>query len=190
MLEDSDISPDLANLLAQTWKSSCEESIGLEEICRIWSYDLGWFEIQKAIEVRTNLIESGWLVTEGEYIRPAIDITGIDVPFTWMPVMRILDNPPQFVKSASENLVKRGKEQADLSVETIERKERPVDPIVAHIKKLLEEISKISGLEKKEVMRRAQRKRKALGPVTLWMTLLLVAREQKLPMHPILQNIS
>jgi|TARA_B100000446_G_C10233401_1_gene226787 hypothetical protein len=42
-----------------------------------------------------------------------------------------------------------------------------------------------SALENKEVMRRAQRKRRALGPVTLWMALALVAREQGLDMHDV-----
>jgi hypothetical protein len=34
-------------------------------------------------------------------------------------------------------------------------------------------------------MRKAQRKRRALGPVTLWMALALVAREQGLDMHEV-----
>ena len=56
----------------------------------------------------------------------------------------------------------------------------PQDPWVDRIPDLLNSITKSSGLERKEVMRRAQRKRLALGPVTLWMTLLLVAREQRI----------
>jgi hypothetical protein len=46
-----------------------------------------------------------------------------------------------------------------------------------------------SALENKEVMRRAQRKRRALGPVTLWMALALVAREQGLDMHDVITTI-
>ena len=66
----------------------------------------------------------------------------------------------------------------------------PIDPASAHITTLLEQIADSSGLERKEVMRRAQRKRRALGPVTLWMSLLLVAREQKLAMRPFMQTIT
>jgi len=54
------------------------------------------------------------------------------------------------------------------------------DPWVDRIPTLLNSITISSGLERKEVMRRAQRKRLALGPVTLWMALLLVAREQRI----------
>jgi hypothetical protein len=40
----------------------------------------------------------------------------------------------------------------------------------------------MSGLEKREVIRRAQRKRRALGPVSLEVAMLLLAREQNLEM--------
>lgn len=48
---------------------------------------------------------------------------------------------------------------------------------------LIDLIAKESGLANREVVRRAQRKRRALGPVTLWMALALVAREQGLDME-------
>ena len=38
-------------------------------------------------------------------------------------------------------------------------------------------------------MQQAQRKRRALGPVTLWMALLLVAREQHLTMPTFLRTL-
>tara|TARA_B110000116_G_C16360826_1_gene369704 strand:+ start:330 stop:485 length:156 start_codon:yes stop_codon:yes gene_type:complete len=43
-------------------------------------------------------------------------------------------------------------------------------------------VAKKSGLEKREVIRRAQRKRRALGPVSLEVAMLLLAREQNLEM--------
>jgi hypothetical protein len=42
---------------------------------------------------------------------------------------------------------------------------------------LLQAISDATKLERQEVMRRAQRKRRALGAITVWMALVLVARE-------------
>jgi hypothetical protein len=44
-------------------------------------------------------------------------------------------------------------------------------------------------LDQREVVRRAQRKRRALGPVTLWMAIALLAREQSLDMHEVLEII-
>jgi len=54
---------------------------------------------------------------------------------------------------------------------------------------LIDIISSGSGLQNKEVLRRAQRKRRALGPVTLWMALALVAREQGLDMDEVVSAI-
>ena len=61
----------------------------------------------------------------------------------------------------------------------------PPDRAEGSIPLLIGIISDKSALENKEVMRKAQRKRRALGPVTLWMALALVAREQGLDMHEV-----
>ena len=41
-------------------------------------------------------------------------------------------------------------------------------------------VSSMSGLERREVLRRAERKKRALGPVSLEIAVLLLAREQNL----------
>ena len=63
------------------------------------------------------------------------------------------------------------------------RQAHPVDRAEGSIPVLIDLIARQSGLENKEVVRLAQRKRRALGPVTLWMALALVAREQGLDMQ-------
>jgi len=45
---------------------------------------------------------------------------------------------------------------------------------------LASRVANMSGLDKREVIRRAQRKRRALGPVSLEVAMLLLAREQNL----------
>jgi hypothetical protein len=50
-------------------------------------------------------------------------------------------------------------------------------------------VSRKSGLERREVVRRAQRKRRALGPITLDFAVALLAREQSLDMHEVLEII-
>ena len=69
------------------------------------------------------------------------------------------------------------------SREGTQRQAPPVDRAEGSIPVLIDLIARSSGLENKEVVRRAQRKRRALGPVTLWMALALVAREQGLDMQ-------
>ena len=61
----------------------------------------------------------------------------------------------------------------------------PADRAESSIPILIELIATQSGLDNKEVVRSAQRKRRALGPVTLWMALALVAREQGLDMRSV-----
>ena len=46
--------------------------------------------------------------------------------------------------------------------------------------RLVSIVSSKSGLERREVLRRAERKRRALGPVSLEIAILLLAREQNL----------
>jgi hypothetical protein len=58
------------------------------------------------------------------------------------------------------------------------------------IPELLQSISSGCGLERQEVMRRAQRKTRALGDITLWMALALVAREQGLELNGLFQDPS
>jgi len=80
---------------------------------------------------------------------------------------------PKVSKSVSETLIESSKPSM------------PVDRVEGSIPTLIELIASQSGLDNKEVVRRAQRKRRALGPVTLWMALALVAREQGLDMQSV-----
>lgn len=78
--------------------------------------------------------------------------------------------------------VVRSRSDGEAGEET-QRQAHPVDRAEGSIPVLIDLIARSSGLENKEVVRRAQRKRRALGPVTLWMALALVAREQGLDMQ-------
>ena len=181
-----EIAPDIAILLAKTWQNDPRQSIDKEALCRIWAFDLGWFDMETASRVRDNLIRTGWIDSTSAGTRPGVGVTAVDVPFGWMPTMRLLEAPPSRPKDIVEiTVVEEKTETVEKEVETA-----PLDPASSHITTLLEQIANSSGLEKKEVLRRAQRKRRALGPVTLWMALMLVAREQKLPMRPFMQTIS
>mgnify|MGYP001112579945 CR=1 FL=1 len=182
--------PDIAILLAQTWRARPGQTIDSEAICRIWAYDLGWFDMGTAARVRDGLINSGWLEMESGGLSPAVDLSSVELPFAWMPVMRVLEDPPLLSEGKSAEPVEEvEEEEAEMSVEPTPQP-AAVDPATAHITVLLERISESSNLDRKEVMRRAQRKRRALGPVTLWMALLLVAREQRLSMPGLIRTIS
>lgn len=182
-----EIAPDIAVLLAQTWQTRPGESIARDTICRIWAFDLGWFDMETAIRIRDNLIHTDWLDESSEGILPGIELDSVEIPFGWLPTMRLLNDPPKLPKSVVDKSVIEGDPEPETEVEV---ETAGIDPAATHISVLLEQISAASELDRKEVMRRAQRKRRALGPVTLWMSLLLVAREQQLAMHPLVKTIS
>jgi len=188
MSEDEAQFSELAIFLAQTWQSFSKDRIDLDTISRIWAFDLGWFNMETANRVRDNLIKTEWLDVTSEGVKPNVMIENVDVPFGWLPTMRILETPPQAPRQTGL-LPNEG--TVEVVVEEQEEIEvAPTDPAAAHITELLDQISEASGLQRKEVMRRAQRKRRALGPVTLWMALLLVAREQHLTMPTFLRTIA
>ena len=189
MADAMDIAPDIAILLAHSWQNHRNQPIDREAVCRIWAFDMGWFDMETSTRVRDNLIKSGWIDETTDGLMPAIDISGILVPFGWLPTMRLLDHPPTLPKGTSVTISEKPSVK-DPVQEKGEVESVPIDPAAAHITDLLDQIANSSGLERKEVMRRAQRKRRALGPVTLWMALLLVAREQQLPMKPFMQAIA
>ena len=64
----------------------------------------------------------------------------------------------------------------------ISEEKYPPDRSESNIPALIRFIAKKSKIDNREVVRRAQRKRRSLGPITLWMSLALVAREQGLDM--------
>tara|TARA_B110000438_G_scaffold263618_1_gene275722 strand:- start:113 stop:682 length:570 start_codon:yes stop_codon:yes gene_type:complete len=188
MVASEDIAPDIAILLAQTWKNHNSEPIDRETVCRIWAFDLGWFDMETATRIRDNLVNTGWLEESTEGMQPGIEILAVNVPFGWLPTMRLLENPPHLPKGVPTTTVTESLDTPP-PMENI-AESLPIDPASTRITTLLDQIASASGLDRKEVMRRAQRKRRALGPVTLWMTLLLVAREQQLPMQAFIRTIT
>ena len=188
MAEAAEIAPEIAILLAQTWGTQDGDGIGRDSICRIWAFDFGWFDMETALRVRDNLIQTGWLDATGEMVQSGIDLNTIEIPFGWLPSMRLLESPPTVPKGEKTAEIKNV-ELEELAVEqSVESK--AIDPAVTHTTTLLDQIAEATGIDRKEVMRRAQRKRRALGPVTLWMALLLVAREQQLPMAGFVRTVT
>ena len=189
MHEEEGQNAELAILIAQTWQSSPHDRIDLDTICRIWAFDLGWFNMETAIRVRDNLIGKKWLDVTPEGLKPLIDVVNVEIPFGWLPNMRFLESPPSApIQTMQVEGVAEEKGAQDEQEKAMQ--DAAIDPAATHITRLLEQIASESGLERKEVIRRAQRKRRALGPVTLWMALMLVAREQHLTMPKLIRTIS
>ena len=188
MAEAAEIAPEIAILLAQTWSTQDGGEIGRDSICRIWAFDFGWFDMETALRVRDNLIRTGWLDASDEMVQSGINLGAIEIPFGWLPSMRLLESPPTVPKGEKPaEIVNVDVDEAPTQQSS---ESQAIDPAVTHTTTLLDQIAEATGIDRKEVMRRAQRKRRALGPVTLWMALLLVAREQQLPMAGFVRTVT
>ena len=161
------------------------------EMSRIWSLDLQWFTPEEAKEVVTVLIERAWLTESDGRISPSIGIDLSRPPLGWRPSRRrlleipVLSEPPTTppARDSVTEAPEKPKPMPKISDPTPSR--LPPDRAEGSIPGLIAMIADSSALANKEVMRRAQRKRRALGPVTLWMALALVAREQGVDMHDV-----
>ena len=152
--------------------------------------DMHWISPELSSEIIESLCQTGWLIRSKDLFFPDPRICSNPPPLGWSPIVRRLKNPPSFVPKPSraskpELKVKSNEPQVELSTSH----DYPPDWAGNNIKPMISWISEESGLTQKEVVRRAQRKRRALGPVTLWFSLSLVAREQGLEMSTIMELI-
>ena len=171
--------------------------IEISDLIRLWSLELQWMEPNDAELVVKKLLQSGWLINEDDILKPADGINKIPPGLGWRPILRKISNPSDFI-SQREDVILNIDESlpSKIVVKVVESEskfpqvvERPPDRSEANIPNLIKLIAQLSRLENREVVRRAQRKRRSLGPVTLWMALALVAREQGLDMVEIVSLI-
>ncbi len=183
-------SEDVERLIHATFHDSPPIPLSEQELVRIWALDMHWISPELSSEIIESLCQTGWLIRSKDLFFPDPRICSNPPPLGWSPIVRRLKNPPSFVPKPSraskpELKVKSNEPQIELSTSH----DYPPDWAGNNIKQMISWISEESGLTQKEVVRRAQRKRRALGPVTLWFSLSLVAREQGLEMSTIMELI-
>tara|TARA_Y100000996_G_scaffold370080_1_gene317416 strand:- start:35721 stop:36299 length:579 start_codon:yes stop_codon:yes gene_type:complete len=163
-----------------------EKELTISDLIRLWSLELQWMKPEEASLVIDKLIESGWLNVENEIVSPVF-LERESIPsLGWKPILRIISSPPIFdPNSISDSIDNEIESEIVVNViqsEIISDQNHPPDRSESNIPKLIRFIANKSKIDNREVVRRAQRKRRSLGPVTLWMSLALVAREQGLDM--------
>ena len=182
------------------------------DVVRLWSLEMQWFSPEESERVLKALTEAGWILQEGDILHLTEGVK-LEIPsLGWRPMTRRMLSPPPYKTPAKEESKDSTSDFSQPKVSTREEKNNepkngqnfsrpkvarssenphsessnspiPIDRAEGSIPTLIELIASQSGLENNEVVRRAQRKRRALGPVTLWMALALVAREQGLDMQ-------
>lgn len=187
---------DILRTLCHVFKS--EDSLEIEDVERILSFDLRFLTPDDSEQAVRRLIESGWLIEKDEILTSTIPLSGIEKPpLSWMPrPIRLLNpvnynrenlkgepkseqNKPQTVREVQPKIAKKSQQTVNAD-----------DPRSGKERLLLGYISRKTGLAKEEIIRRRDRKNKALEPSTTWICLALIAREQGLEMSEIIQSLS
>jgi len=146
------------------------------DLVRMWSLDLQWFSPESSSQLVERLHTSGWLVGSDSSLSPNRNISMVQPELGWRP---FLDRVRHFPSPPNEDLYdsKPKEEEKDRLEVVVEEK-----PMSSELGSLTISISEMSGLDRAEVVRRAKRKKMALGLVSLRMAMLLLAREQNLEM--------
>ena len=205
---------DISRILFTIFDGLEPQKINQSDVIRLWSLEMQWFSPEESQSVIDALSDAGWISRQGVTLYPSEGVK-LEIPsLGWRPMTRRMLSPPIYNltekdrsgDSASDlsqprvNAIKdidnQSKNQESFSRPIVisdnqvtkndsSNKPMPIDPAEGSIPTLIELIASQSGLANNEVVRRAQRKRRALGPVTLWMALALVAREQGLDMESV-----
>ena len=146
------------------------------DLVRMWSLDLQWFSPESSSQLVERLLRSGWLVGSDNSVSPNTNVSIVQPELGWRP---FIDRLEHFPSPPNENIHDSNpKENAQDPSEVVVEG----NSLSGELGLLPISISKMSGLDREEVIRRAKRKRMALGLVSLRMAMLLLAREQNLEM--------
>ena len=179
---------DIRRVLAICFRDG--ETLSALDIERIISFDMEWVAPDEAEKVVQALIGQGWLTGEEGTLSPTVSLTGVQSPLGWFPrPSRLLRPVHPEQQQPQPMLVNESKPEPKATVPANSNTSLHVqdsnDPRAKLTQRLAKFISKSSEISLDEVERRAKRKQKALGYVSTWMCLALVAREQNLSMKEI-----
>lgn len=187
---------DILRTLCHIFKS--DDNLEIEDVERILSFDLRFLTPDESEQAVRRLIETGWLEEKDEILTSTIPLSGVEKPpLSWMPRPIRLLNP---VNYNQENLKDEPKPEPN-KAQTVSEVQPEIamkseqtgnadDPRSGKERLLIGYISRKTGLAKEEIIRRRDRKNKALEPSTTWICLALIAREQGLEMSEIIQSLS
>ena len=181
---------EVRRLISISFHGLPDSGVQSATLTRVWSLDFQWTDSMDAHRLLESLVQSGWLCLDGDLVRPVENFSNVSIPIGWTPMLRRMlegvDYTPlnqsknEKISKAnySENLSIDESTMEDIEIES--EVNATVDPMIQKIQEIRSHIAQASGLEIREIQRRAQRKRKSCMPMTLWMALLLVGREQRI----------
>ena len=162
---------------------------------RVLSFDMEWLSPDQSEQVVSKLMETGWLVGDRDELSPNFDIKDVSTPIGWFPRPSRLMSPIDFGTSTTDEVDKSKSQPAKAKPETTVDAKVPLpssstDPRSKLSSRLMKYIARQTKIPVEEIERRAERKQKALGYATIWLSLALIAREQNLVMEQIITALS
>ena len=168
-----DVEIEISKLLHSSFIGGA--AVSMTDLSRMWSLEMQWFSPDSALSLARRLHSAGWLVGSQDSLEPCSSISDHPPEMGWRPFLSRFEEMPE---SAGMDVQDEPPPPLDNSVEKNEGGESSSLEIPSA--RMASIVSSMSGLERREVIRRAERKRRALGPVSIEIAILLLAREQNL----------
>jgi len=187
------VSDDLQRALAVLFRDG--RAIDASDLAREMAFVHGWLSTGDADTAVIRMVEQGWLTNEGAGLVPSEATNQVHPPLGWMPRPSNLLDPTPWQAQAQAAIPAAPPEAPKVAAERTSISpaldvSAATDPRARVEGRLIGFVARSSGLERDEVLRRAQRKQQALRPCTSWLALALVAREQGLDMGAIVDALS
>ena len=162
---------------------------------RVLSFDMEWLSPEQSEQVVSKLMETGWLIGNRDELSPNFEIKDVSTPIGWFPRPSRLMSPIDFGTSTTDEVDKSKSKTAETKPKKTVTAKEPLessstDPRSKLSSRLMKYIARQTKIPVEEIERRAERKQKALGYATIWLSLALIAREQNLVMEQIITALS
>ena len=174
-----DVENEISKLLHSSFSGGT--AVSMRDLSRMWSLEMQWFSPDSALSLARRLHSAGWLVGSQDSLEPCSSIPDHPPEMGWRPFLSRFEEIPESPDTDTEEEAPPPMDEPDEKDE-----ERESSSIEIPLAKMASIVSSLSGLERREVLRRAERKRRALGPVSLEMAILLLAREQNLDVEELI----
>ncbi len=127
----------LRKVIAAAFRGKGKRSMSKSELTYVLSFDFKWFSHDRSKQVVELAIKKGLLVEEGDSVRPAFDISSVEIPIDFKPDISRLNSSTIFDDIVSEVSEKTGKEVSEIIAEVNAIQERLGGLIDAEVAALL-----------------------------------------------------
>jgi len=182
----SSMADDISRILFVSFQSASGGMVEKSDLTRFWSLEMHWMQPVEANMLVDALVDRSWLLEESSslLLNPMVD--PISPELGWQPLLRdfkVVPDLPERTEGDMGNLHENPVARSEDSTSDEAAEEAPEND---EFEDLIRYISRSSGLDRKEVLRRAKRKLRALNPLSISLALALVAREQHLEMSEVI----